>query len=64
MYAKVAAVFKPKYDGKYLREIVREKLKETRLSQTLTSIVIPTYDIKFMRPEIFSTYKVRLASLK
>ncbi|GKV26689.1 hypothetical protein SLEP1_g35945 [Rubroshorea leprosula] len=36
----------PKYDGKYLRELVREKLGEKTLSQTLTNVVISTFDIK------------------
>ncbi|MCL7021450.1 hypothetical protein MKW94_029925 [Papaver nudicaule] len=31
----------PKYDGKYLHALVRELLGETRLHQTLTSVVIP-----------------------
>ncbi|XP_028088345.1 patatin-like protein 2 [Camellia sinensis] len=29
-------VLGPKYDGKYLRELVKEKLRETKLHQTLT----------------------------
>ncbi|XP_057468893.1 patatin-like protein 2 [Actinidia eriantha] len=49
----------PKYDGKYLHKIVREKLGETRLHQTLTHVVIPTFDIKHLQPTIFSTYEVK-----
>ncbi|XP_042491769.1 patatin-like protein 2 [Macadamia integrifolia] len=48
----------PKYDGKYLHSVIRKKLGETRLNQTLTSIVIPTFDIKKLQPTIFSTYKI------
>ncbi|XP_022772183.1 patatin-like protein 2 [Durio zibethinus] len=49
----------PKYDGKYLHNIVREKLGETRLNQTLTNVVIPTFDIKQLQPKIFSSYEVK-----
>lgn len=49
----------PKYDGKYLHQLVRKKLGETRLYQTLTNVVIPTFDIKRLQPTIFSTYEVK-----
>ncbi|KAE8659095.1 Patatin-like protein 2 [Hibiscus syriacus] len=49
-----------KYDGKYLHGILREKLGETRLHQTLTNVVIPTFDIKRLQPRIFSSYEVRI----
>ena len=48
----------PKYDGQYLHKILKEKLGDTRLHQTLTNVVIPTYDIKIRRITIFSSYKV------
>ncbi|WVZ92494.1 hypothetical protein U9M48_038554 [Paspalum notatum var. saurae] len=46
----------PKYDGKYLHSIVRELLGETRVSQALQNIVIPTFDIKLLQPTVFSRY--------
>ncbi|RLM62208.1 hypothetical protein C2845_PM14G16970 [Panicum miliaceum] len=46
----------PKYDGKYLRSIVRELLGDTKISQTLRNVVIPTFDIKLLQPTIFSKY--------
>ncbi|KAI9113309.1 hypothetical protein K1719_015834 [Acacia pycnantha] len=49
----------PKYDGKYLHWIVGEKLGETRLHQTLTHVVIPTFDIKNLQPTIFSSYQIK-----
>ncbi|TKY68912.1 Patatin protein 1 [Spatholobus suberectus] len=48
----------PWYDGKFLRNITGELLKETRLSQTLTNVVIPTFDQKKLKPVIFSNYKL------
>ncbi|KAK8580969.1 hypothetical protein V6N13_144026 [Hibiscus sabdariffa] len=56
----VKSLMGPKYDGKYLHGILREKLGETRLHQTLTSVVIPTFDIKKLQPRIFSSYELQL----
>ncbi|XP_059454123.1 patatin-like protein 1 isoform X1 [Corylus avellana] len=50
---------KPKYDGKYLHGIIREKLGETRLGKTLTNVVIPTFDMKLLQPTIFSSYELK-----
>ncbi|OMO79022.1 Patatin/Phospholipase A2-related protein [Corchorus capsularis] len=55
----VKSLMGPKYDGKYLHKIVKEKLGETRLNQTLTNVVIPTFDIKQLQPKIFSSYEVK-----
>ncbi|KAL6318327.1 hypothetical protein AAG906_039419 [Vitis piasezkii] len=55
----VTSLSGPKYDGKYLHNLVKEKLGETRLHQTLTNVVIPTFDIKCLQPTIFSTYQVK-----
>ncbi|KAK6130934.1 hypothetical protein DH2020_035326 [Rehmannia glutinosa] len=49
----------PKYDGEYLHQVIREKLGETRLHETLTNVVIPTFDIKNLQPTIFSTYEAK-----
>jgi len=49
----------PCYDGKYLHEVLRKKLGNTRLHQTLTNVVIPTFDIKRLQPTIFSSYEVK-----
>ncbi|XP_028808768.1 patatin-like protein 1 [Neltuma alba] len=49
---------KPKYDGKYLRETSRNKLQGTKLHETLTNVVIPTFDMKQVRPVIFSSFKL------
>lgn len=49
----------PKYDGKYLRSVVRELLGETKVSQALRNVVIPTFDIKLLQPTIFSRYDAK-----
>ncbi|KAI4321538.1 hypothetical protein MLD38_034906 [Melastoma candidum] len=63
LFAPIAKVMKalsgPKYDGKYLHKLVRQKLGERKLHQTITNVVIPTFDIKNLQPTIFSTYEVK-----
>ncbi|KAA8528554.1 hypothetical protein F0562_035909 [Nyssa sinensis] len=54
----IKALSGPKYDGKYLHNIVKEKLRNTRLHETLTDVVIPTFDIKRLQPTIFSSYEL------
>ncbi|KAL0438679.1 UNVERIFIED_CONTAM: Patatin-like protein 2 [Sesamum latifolium] len=54
----VKSTIRPKYDGECLHQIIKENLGETRLHQTLTNIVVPTFDIKNLQPTIFSTYEV------
>ncbi|XP_045819862.1 patatin-like protein 2 [Trifolium pratense] len=49
----------PKYDGKYLHEVVTQKLGDIRLHETITKIVIPTFDIKTLQPIIFSSYQLK-----
>jgi patatin-like phospholipase/acyl hydrolase len=48
----------PKYNGKYLHSLLRQHLGETRLEGTLTNVVIPTFDIAYLQPTIFSTFQV------
>ncbi|PRQ27634.1 putative galactolipase [Rosa chinensis] len=57
--AAVKAFRGPKYDGEYLHNIVKEKLGDIRLHQTLTNVIIPTFDIKRLQPTVFSSYEVR-----
>ncbi|KAL8151941.1 hypothetical protein V2J09_021749 [Rumex salicifolius] len=48
----------PKYNGKYLHKLLREELGEKRLHHCLTNVVIPAFDILYLQPVLFSTYKV------
>ncbi|XP_073103917.1 patatin-like protein 2 [Elaeis guineensis] len=54
----------PKYDGKYLHSKVEQLLGGTRLHQTLTNVVIPTFDIKLLQPTIFSTFEANKEASK
>ncbi|KAL3722196.1 patatin-like protein 2 [Eucalyptus grandis] len=60
----VGALMGPKHDGKKLKSLVEDMLGATTLSQTLTNVVIPTFDIKLLQPVIFSTDAARTNPLK
>ncbi|KAJ0025142.1 hypothetical protein Pint_08819 [Pistacia integerrima] len=52
-------IFGPRYDGKYLHSLLRGKLGNKRLHETLTNVVIPTFDIKELQPTIFSSFETK-----
>ncbi|KAL8090050.1 patatin-like protein 3 [Apium graveolens] len=54
----------PMYDGKYLRLIIKELLGNITMNQTLTDVIIPTFDIKLLQPMIFSTSDAKAKSSK
>ncbi|KAI5354532.1 Hypothetical predicted protein [Prunus dulcis] len=54
----IKALTGPKYNGKYLHSLVRQKLGDKKLHQTLTNVVIPTFDIRNLQPTIFSSFEV------
>ncbi|XAR52773.1 Galactolipase [Bertholletia excelsa] len=45
----------PGHDGKNLRQAVQDCVHETKLRDTKTNVVIPTYDIGELHPIIFTT---------
>ncbi|EOA17978.1 hypothetical protein CARUB_v10006413mg [Capsella rubella] len=47
----------PKFNGKYLHKLIEGFLGDTKLTQSLTNVVIPCFDIKKLQPVIFSTYQ-------
>ncbi|EMS67455.1 Patatin-08 [Triticum urartu] len=53
------ALLRPKYDGEGLRKVVRGKLGDRELKETVTNVVVPTFDIKRNQPVVFSTSKAR-----
>ncbi|XP_060675123.1 patatin-like protein 3 [Ziziphus jujuba] len=59
LLAILAALHGPKYDGKTLHEIIKYYLKGKKLHETLTNLVIPTFDIKKLQPTLFSSYQVK-----
>ncbi|XP_021825154.1 patatin-like protein 1 [Prunus avium] len=57
---RMRALRGPKYDGKYLRKLVRKILGTRRLHETVTRIVVPTFDIKLLQPHVFSTFEAEM----
>ncbi|XP_052149624.1 patatin-like protein 1 [Oryza glaberrima] len=64
MAAAMAALTRPRYNGKYLQGKIRKMLGETRVRDTLTNVVIPTFDVRLLQPTIFSTYDAKSMPLK
>ncbi|GAU20221.1 hypothetical protein TSUD_352850 [Trifolium subterraneum] len=48
----------PQFNGEFLHAKAREILGETRLSDALTNLIIPTFDILKLHPIIFSSFKL------
>ncbi|GFP83560.1 patatin-like protein 2 [Phtheirospermum japonicum] len=59
----VKSMLGPLYDGRHLHSILKEKLKGIKLSQSLTNVIIPAFDIKQLQPVIFSTYEAKRSPL-
>ncbi|KAL9689654.1 hypothetical protein QQ045_010043 [Rhodiola kirilowii] len=56
---KVVKLLKgPKYNGKYLHKVIRKKLGNLKLNETLTNIVVPTFDVRKRKSVIFSSYAI------
>ncbi|KAL3722149.1 hypothetical protein ACJRO7_034502 [Eucalyptus globulus] len=47
-----------KYNGVYLCKLMRKLLGSTRLHDTLTGLVIPTFGVKKLQPILFASYEV------
>ncbi|GJN35173.1 hypothetical protein PR202_gb23932 [Eleusine coracana subsp. coracana] len=59
----IKMIIGPKYDGRYLRKIICDLLGDTSMKEALTNVVIPTFDVKCLKPTIFSTFKARSNTL-
>ncbi|KAL8124860.1 patatin-like protein 3 [Apium graveolens] len=59
-----ASAVGPKYNGKYLRSIIKKLLGNTTMCQTLTDVIIPTFDIKLLQPIMFSTTDAKVKCSK
>ncbi|EEF38753.1 patatin-like protein 5 isoform X2 [Ricinus communis] len=58
------ALVGPKYDGKYLRKLLRKIFGARRLNETVTRVVIPTFDIQLLQPAVFSTFEAETDASK
>jgi hypothetical protein len=60
----VGSLLGPKYDGKYLHDKIKSLTNDVTLADTLTNIIVPTFDVKFLQPIIFNTYEAKKNPLK
>jgi hypothetical protein len=60
----LGAVMGPKYDGKFLHDKIKSLTNDVTVADTVTNIIVPTFDIKFLQPVIFSTYEAKVDPLK
>ncbi|XVF15576.1 hypothetical protein REPUB_Repub09cG0166200 [Reevesia pubescens] len=64
MTMKLSALVRPKYNGKYLRKMICKVLGNRRLHDTLTCVIIPTFDIKLLQPTVFTTFEAKIDTSK
>lgn len=53
------ALIGPKYSPDSLEEVLRSNLQDVRMTDTVTELVVPAFDIKTMEPTIFSTAEAK-----
>ncbi|KAF5201660.1 Patatin-like protein [Thalictrum thalictroides] len=54
----------PRYKGDGLRDLAKELTRDTKISKTLTNVVIPTFDIGRNQPLIFTTAEAKRDMLR
>jgi hypothetical protein len=54
----------PKYDGVFLHDKIKSLTHDLKIADTVTNIVVPAFDVKFLQPVIFSTYEAKADPLK
>jgi hypothetical protein len=54
----------PKYDGVFLHDKIKSLTHDVRIADTVTNIVVPAFDVKYLQPIIFSTYEAKSDALK
>ncbi|CAL9003632.1 unnamed protein product [Prunus brigantina] len=55
VYISKAMELLARYRKYELKNIIKKVMGKTRLHETITNVIIPSYDIKFLQPVIFST---------
>ncbi|CAO2146596.1 unnamed protein product [Urochloa humidicola] len=54
----------PKYDGVFLHDKIKSLTHDVRIADTVTNVVVPAFDVKFLQPVIFTTYEAKADPLK
>lgn len=59
----VRACWGPGYDGTFLHDEIRQVTGKHTLDQTLSKVVVPTFDVCRLEPVIFSSFEDRMQKL-
>ncbi|TKW01776.1 hypothetical protein SEVIR_8G200900v4 [Setaria viridis] len=54
----------PKYDGVFLHDKIKKLTHDVRIADTVTNVIVPAFDVKYLQPVIFSTYEAKHDPLK
>ncbi|KAL6908254.1 hypothetical protein ACP4OV_002424 [Aristida adscensionis] len=54
----------PKYNGVFLHDKIKSLTHDVRVADTVTNVVVPAFDVKYLQPIIFSTYEAKHEPLK
>ena len=54
----------PKYDGVFLHDKIKSLTHDVKVADTVTNIIVPAFDVKYLQPIIFSTYEAKNDTLK
>ncbi|XP_034569635.1 patatin-like protein 1 isoform X3 [Setaria viridis] len=54
----------PKYDGVFLHDKIKNLTHDVRIADTVTNVIVPAFDVKYLQPVIFSTYEAKNEPLK
>ncbi|XVF57160.1 hypothetical protein PTKIN_Ptkin06aG0181900 [Pterospermum kingtungense] len=60
----IETLFLPKYNADKLAKAIKDKVGEKTLSQTVTNVIIPSFDIRLLQPIVFSTLKAKRDELE
>ncbi|XP_043717869.1 patatin-like protein 2 [Telopea speciosissima] len=55
----VRAFYEPEFNGTYYYKVAEEMSGGIRMNETVTNVVIPTYDMKLLKPTIFTTTQAK-----
>ncbi|KAF8772308.1 hypothetical protein HU200_005900 [Digitaria exilis] len=60
----LGAVRGPKYEGALLHDKMRTLMRDLKVADTVTNVVVPAFDAKCLQPVIFNTYEAKHEPIK
>ncbi|CAN6363437.1 unnamed protein product [Urochloa humidicola] len=63
--ANLLGIFRgPKYNGVFLHDKIKSLTHDVRIADTVTNVIVPAFDVKYLQPVIFTTYEAKNEPLK